>query len=481
MRQTGFRRVLGHTTLRAAGIAWDGMLRAHTVEQVRAAERVAMAGLPEGALMQRAATGLAHAVADLLGTTYGRRVLLLVGGGDNGGDALHAGALLARRGVQVEAWLLSERAHEGGLAALRAAGGRVVTGVRRRPDVVVDGIVGIGGRPGLREDARAALAQVDGVPVVAVDVPSGVDVDTGELDGAHVRADLTVTFGTPKVAHLVEPAASATGALHLVDLGLELPDPAVEALQPADVAALVPRPDADAQKYSRGVVGVRAGSEEYPGAALLSTAGAACGLAGMVRYVGPPAVADRVREAHPEVVGPGRVQAWVVGSGGGDGAGEELAAALADGVPTVVDADALAHLDGPLDGTAVLTPHAGELARMLDVERGEVEARGLHHARLAAERFGATVLLKGRRTLVVDPGGRVRVNTTGTPWLATAGAGDVLGGLVGALLAAGLDPLDAASAGAWLHGAAAALASAGGPITAGAVAATLPAAVRALG
>jgi ADP-dependent NAD(P)H-hydrate dehydratase / NAD(P)H-hydrate epimerase len=453
---------------------------AHTVWQVRAAEAVLLDRLPEGALMQRAAYGLAHAVLDLLGSAYGRRVLLLVGSGDNGGDALYAGAVLARRGVAVDAWLLSDRVHDGGLAALRAAGGRVVTEARARPDVVVDGIVGIGGRPGLRPDAEAALEQVRGVPLVAVDVPSGVDVDTGETPASHVVADVTVTFGTHKVAHLVDPAAYACGSVHLVDLGLDLPAADVEALQPVDVARLLPRPPADAQKYVRGVVGVRAGSTQYPGAALLSVAGASSGLCGMVRYVGEPAVADRVRSAHPEVVGEGRVQAWVVGSGGGSSAGAELAAALADGVPTVVDADALAHVTGPLPETTVLTPHAGELARMLGVERSEVEATPLAHARRAAAAYRCVVLLKGRHTLVATPDGRVRVTETGTPWLATAGAGDVLGGLIGALLAAGLSSYDAASVGSWLHGAAAALAAGGGPLVAGDVAHTIPEAVRGL-
>src|SRR4051794_8761091 len=147
------------------------MRSAHTVAQVRAAEAELMARLPEGALMQRAAAGLAYAVIDLLGSAYGRRALLLVGSGDNGGDALYAGALLARRGVQVEAWLLSEHAHQAGTAALRRAGGRVITGDPTRPDVVVDGIVGIGGRAGLRPEAEAALSAVAGVPVVAVDTP----------------------------------------------------------------------------------------------------------------------------------------------------------------------------------------------------------------------------------------------------------------------------------------------------------------------
>ncbi len=226
------------------------------------------------------------------------------------------------------------------------------------------------------------------------------------------------------------------------------------------------------------MVGIRAGSAEYPGAALLSVAGAACGLAGMVRYVGDDAVADTVRTHHPEVVGAGRVQAWVVGSGGGEGAGDQLQQAIEDGVPVVVDADALQHLQP--GGAAVLTPHAGELAAMLGADRQDIETRPLHFAREAARKYDATVLLKGRRTLIARPDGRTRVNTTGTAWLATAGAGDVLGGVIGALLAAGLTAYDAASVGAWLHGAAAALASDGGPLVAGEVAAALPAVVRGL-
>src|SRR4051794_25890980 len=458
------------------------MLHAHTVEQVRAAERELMARLPEGMLMQRAAAGLAAAIVDLLGSAYGRRVLLLVGSGDNGGDALYAGAMLARRGVLVEAWLLSEKAHDQGRRALERAGGRLVTEPSGRPEVVVDGIVGIGGRAGLKENASNALKLLHGVPVVAVDTPSGVDVDTGEIDadeGAdHVEAVLTVTFGTHKVCHLVDPAAQACGAGHLVDIGLELPEPEVEALQPEDVAALLPSPASNSQKYARGVVGVRAGSTQYPGAALLSVAGAACGLAGMVRYVGEEPVAHTVREQHPEVVGEGRVQAWVVGSGGGERAGDELRQALEDGVPIVVDADALQHVER--GQAAVLTPHAGELAAMLGEDRNDVEARPLHFVRTAAKKYDATVLLKGRRTLVSRPDGRTRVNTTGTSWLATAGAGDVLGGVIGALLAAGLTAYDAASLGAWLHGAAATLASDGGPLVASEVARSMPAVIRGL-
>lgn len=469
------------------------MRSAHTVEQVRVAEATLLAELPTGALMARAARGLATAVIDLMGRAYGRRVVLLVGPGDNGGDALFAGAMLARRGCAVEAVLLADRVHEAGRAALLRAGGRVLadgevprdaSGVwrsgLRRPDVVVDGIVGIGGRPGLRQNAVAVLAAYDGVPVVSVDVPSGIAVDTGELDGAHVTADVTVTFGTHKIGHLVEPAASACGTVTLVDLGLELPAAAVEALQLADVASLIEAPSVTSHKYTRGVVGLRTGGA-FAGAGLLSVAGASCGLAGMVRFVGSEAAGERVLTAHPEVLlGEGRVQAWVVGSGSGPDAIDERTAALTDGVPVVIDADALVDLPEDLPAHAVLTPHAGELARMLDVERADVEARQLHWVHEAAHRTGAIVLLKGHHTLIAAPDGRVRVTTAGTPWLATAGAGDVLGGVIGALLATGLDPFDAASVGSWLHGAAATLASRGGPIVAGDVTAAVPDVVRRL-
>jgi ADP-dependent NAD(P)H-hydrate dehydratase / NAD(P)H-hydrate epimerase len=442
-----------------------------------------MARLPQGTLMQRAARGLAVAVADFLGFSYGARVVLLVGSGDNGGDTLYAGALLARRGARVSAVLLSENPHPAGLAALQTAGGRVAAAdTIAGADVVVDGIVGIGGRPGLKPAAAHTidLAAQHGVPVVAVDVPSGVDVDTGAAPARHVRAALTVTFGTHKVCHLIDPAASACGPVHLVDIGLELPSPAVEALQPVDVAALYPVPRRESDKYSRGVTGLLVGSTQYPGAAVLATAGALGGPLGMVRYAGPDPVADAVRAAHPEVVaGSGRVQSWVIGSGLGDHVDAHLIGEIYSGdEPVLIDADGLRYLPLRFTLPVLLTPHAGELSRLLDVPRDEIEANRLRHARAAAERYHATVLLKGSTTIVAAPDGRVRVNTNATPWLATAGAGDVLAGLCGALLAGGLDPLDAGSVGAYLHAAAARLASGGGPVTAGAVAAMLPEATK---
>jgi len=460
------------------------MRRAHTVEQVRAAEGELMARLPEGTLMQRAATGLAVAISNFLGGTYGARVVLLIGSGDNGGDALYAGAHLARRGAKVSAVLLSSKAHEAGLEALRAGGGRVGS-VDDIPgaDVVVDGIVGIGGRPGLRPDALAAvqLAGQYDVPIVAVDTPSGVDVDTGETPEPHVRAALTVTFGTHKICHFIDPAATACGPVHLVEIGLDLPPAPVEALQAADVRALYPVPQGESDKYSRGVLGLMVGSAQYPGAAVIATSGALGGPVGMVRYVGPDAVAAEVRAVHPEIVaGEGRVQAWTIGSGMGDQLDVPRIRELLDAEePVILDADGLRALDESGDHLTVLaTPHAGELARLLGVDRATVEARRLEHARLAAERYDATILLKGATTVIAAPDGHVRVNSNATPWLATAGAGDVLAGLCGALLASGLSTLDAASVGAYLHASAANLASSSGPVTALSVAAALPEATR---
>ncbi|MGP9019156.1 NAD(P)H-hydrate dehydratase [Streptomyces sp. BR1] len=469
---------------------------AYRVETVRAAERELMARLPEGALMQRAAAGLAAACAGILGRVYGARVVVLAGSGDNGGDALYAGARLARRGAGVSAVLLApDRAHPGGLTALLRAGGRVADDpydVLAAADLVLDGITGIGGHGGLRPDAVpvARAARGSNALVVAVDLPSGVDADTGEVAGEALHADATVTFGTYKPGLLIDPAHAYTGAVRLVDIGLDdfLPSvPDCEALQHADVAQLLPVPAGESDKYRRGVVGIVAGSARYPGAAVLAVAGALSGGAGAVRYVGH--AADGVVARFPETLvsdGPpakaGRVQAWVVGPGLGDAPG--VADVLASDVPVLVDADGLRGLDADAvrarTAPTLLTPHAGEAAALLGVSRGEVEASRLRSVRELASRYGATVLLKGSSTLVADPGDRlpVRVNSTGTPWLATAGSGDVLSGLAGSLLAAGLSARDAGSVGAYLHGLAARRAASAAPLTASAVAASLPSAWR---
>jgi hydroxyethylthiazole kinase-like uncharacterized protein yjeF len=458
-----------------------------------------MATLPDGALMQRAAAGLAAACADTLRHVYGSRVVLLVGSGDNGGDALYAGARLARRGAGVTAILLApDRTHAEGLKALLRAGGSTTTPTHpeatatllHRAHLVVDGIVGIGGRGGLRPDAAplAELAAASPAPVIAVDLPSGIEPDTGEIRGTAVRADLTVTFGTHKPGLLVDPAREYAGSVRLVDIGLALPaEPELEALQHADVAALLPRPAAESDKYRRGVVGIAAGSARYPGAAVLAVSGALRGGAGAVRYVGP--AGDAVIARFPETLvsggGPkraGRVQSWVAGPGLADDAGA-VAEVLATDVPVLLDADGLrlADRDAVRARTAptLMTPHAGEAAALLGTSREEVEAARLAAVRELARRYRATVLLKGSTTLVSGPGdGTVRVNPTGTPWLATAGSGDVLSGLAGSLLAAGLSALDAGSVAAYVHGLAGRYAADGAPAGAHDVAEAIPAAWR---
>ncbi|WP_030045265.1 NAD(P)H-hydrate dehydratase, partial [Streptomyces resistomycificus] len=371
--------------------------------------------------------------------------------------------------------------------AAPAAGAELVA----RADLVVDGIVGIGGKGGLRPDAvpLAEAARRSRAAVVAVDLPSGVDADTGEVHGVAVRADLTVTFGTHKPGLLVDPGREYAGSVRLVDIGLALPgEPALEALQHADVARLLPVPGAESDKYRRGVVGIAAGSARYPGAAVLAVSGALRGGAGAVRYVGP--AADAVIARFPETLvsdgGPrkaGRVQAWVVGPGAGDDA-STVAEVLAAEVPVLIDADGLRLADAEAvrgrSAPTLMTPHAGEAAALLGVAREEVERARLAAVRELAGRYGAAVLLKGSTTLVAGAGGggEVRVNATGTSWLATAGSGDVLSGLAGSLLAAGLSAVDAGSAGAYLHGLAGRYAAGGAPVGAHDVAAAVPEAWR---
>jgi hydroxyethylthiazole kinase-like uncharacterized protein yjeF len=485
------------------------MRAAYDADTIRAAEAPLLDALPAGTLMQRAATALASRCAQLLSPTYGARVALLVGSGNNGGDALFAGALLARRGARVDALLVGDSAHVDGKRAYDAAGGRcTVAGGDRdarllaAADLVVDGMLGIGASGPLRPPyARLArLAAESGAAVVAVDVPSGVDASTGEVAGDAVRADVTVTFGAWKVGLLVAPGAGHAGVVDVVDIGLSLPAPSVTALDAADVAGLVPEVDAETDKYRRGVLGVVAGSDRYTGAAVLAAGGALATGVGMLRFVGAAHPAELVRRRWPEAVvtvanpgetaaldRAGRVQAWVVGSGlGTDGAAEMVRAVLATEVPVLLDADALTVVAEHPDwlrgrrAPTLLTPHAGEFARLTGADRDDVEAHRLERARRAACDLGVTVLLKGSSTLVADPDGAVRVNTAQTPYLGTAGSGDVLTGVCGALLASGLPPLDAGSAGAFLHGLAGLVAVGSPPaaITAMDVVRRLPQALR---
>ena len=402
------------------------MLPVYLAETIRSAEEPLLEALP-GVLMQRASAGLAAAIlAELrdrrMRGAYGARVLLAVGSGNNGGDALYAGQRLLGRGVRVRAWRTGSSVHGDGWAAFLAAGGHEVDAVGAlaelgTADLVVDGVLGIGGRAGLREPvALFARACADAaVPVVAVDLPSGLaadlpnaEISTSSTGGAaHFTADLTVAFGGLKPCHVLQPAAGRCGRVRLVDIGLDLPEPDLIQWQLADLAAAWPFPDATSDKYSRGVVGIETGSNHYPGAAVLGTLGAVHAGAGMVRFLGAEGARDLLRAVAPNVVAAdGRVQARVLGSGWGDrpDGAETVAAALDEGLPLVLDADALRFLPaGRLGERVLLTPHAGELAGLLGVDRSTVAADPITAVRQAAGRFDATVIAQGRQPVCLYP------------------------------------------------------------------------------
>ena len=444
----------------------------YSADAIREAEAPLLASLPDGALMARAAYGLATAIIGELiartGGVAGRRVCAVVGSGDNGGDALWAATFLRRRGVAADAILLKpDRTHQKGLAAFRQAGGRIVDSVAATTDLVIDGVVGISGSGPLRPDAADVFEAVDAkaIPVVAVDIPSGIDGATGAITGPAVHAALTVTFGGLKPAH----ALADCGRVKLIDIGLDLPTTDVVGFDAADVAARWPVPGPHDDKYTQGVTGVMAGSSTYPGAAVLCTGAAVAATSGMVRYTG--SARSDVLAHWPEVIASptpaaaGRVQSWVVGPGlGTDETGAAaLWFALETNLPVLIDADGLTILAAHPDMLAsrraptVLTPHAGEFARLAGAPPGDDRVGA---TRKLADALGATVLLKGNVTVVADPGGPVYLNPAGQSWAATAGSGDLLSGMIGALLAAGLPPSEAAAAAAFVHARAAELSAA---------------------
>jgi ADP-dependent NAD(P)H-hydrate dehydratase / NAD(P)H-hydrate epimerase len=444
----------------------------YCADEMRAAEAPLLASLPDGALMRRAAYGLATAIARELkartGGVSGRRVCAVVGSGDNGGDALWAATFLRRRGAGAFALLLSpERTHRKALAAFTGSGGRIVDGIPEGTDLVIDGVVGISGSGPLRPAAAEVFAAVDAaaIPVVGVDIPSGVDVQTGATSGPHVHAALTVTFGGLKPVH----ALGDCGRVELVDIGLDLRPSDLLGFDASDVEERWPVPGPHDDKYTQGVTGILAGSATYPGAAVLCTGAAVAATSGMVRYAGTAAA--QVLSHWPEVIASpsaetaGRVEAWAVGPGlGTDEAGASaLWFALNTDLPVIVDADALTilaeHRDLVTSRTAptVLTPHAGEFARLAGSPPG---GDRIGATRELADRLGATVLLKGYVTVIAEPGGPVYLNPAGQSWAATAGSGDVLSGIIGALLAAGLPAGEAAAAAAFVHARAANLSAA---------------------
>ena len=417
----------------------------------------------------------------------GSRVLLLVGGGHNGADTLLAGADLARRGCVVRVALATDLPHAMAWDEALAAGVRPepdppVPGpggpcpgappvlVGDLPDLVVDGLTGIGATGPLRPRAAdlvrplvaAGRPGVRPFAVLAVDVPSGTGVDDGTVAGPVLAADRTVTFTCLKGCLALPPARHLAGEVGVVDLGLPVPDhvPLVRRPDATALARHLPVPGPADHKYTRGVLTVWAGSDTYPGAAVLTCSAAARTGAGMVRLVAPRRVEDLVLAARPEVVPTdGRSQALVLGPGtdpaDGDRASQvrtALALALDEAAAAVVDAGALGllpsvlaegHGGGRASACQVLTPHAGEAAGLLtaltgrSVARDAVEAAPGAHARDLARATGATVLLKGATTVIATPDGALTCVDSGPSWMATAGSGDVLAGILGALLAGG--------------------------------------------
>ncbi|KAE8130061.1 MULTISPECIES: bifunctional ADP-dependent NAD(P)H-hydrate dehydratase/NAD(P)H-hydrate epimerase [Bifidobacterium] len=564
---------------------------AYAVPTIRAMERplleqdVPLMRMAAGAAATMALQLLADADLDIAQA----QVVLLAGAGDNGGDGLYAAAELARDGAAVTAIAVGRSLHEEAFAAFVQAGGKVLVldpqsdipgcasgfsageaGERlhtaimlaSQADLLLDAMTGIGIKGALRgiPSTLAKSLGLDGEPpaspaihdpqtaydrdtplVLAIDTPSGIGVDDGSLPGPYIPADATAMFGALKPCAMLPPAAYACGTVTLVDFDFDIDEqqPAIEAIDDELARQAIRLPHLNDAKYSRGVVGLITGSTRFPGAAVLGTAAAARTNAGMIRYLGPQRAQDMVLNAVPEaVIGKGRVQSWVVGSGvpsadadetGIDAQRSTIAALLAHystgdalndddaepGSPASgdagdignvidaaddIDAAAAAPQDGPsaieaydmpaicVDAGAldllpahvppqvVITPHAGELADLLadfgeDIDRAQVQAEPWHWAQRAHEVTGATVLLKGAVTIVVgddgDGGTHTLVSGSAPAWLATAGAGDVLAGIMGALLAQqdGLLQQDAAlsvevaASAAYLHGMAAGIAA----------------------
>lgn len=426
-----------------------------TVSEMRAVD--ARTSLPIDVLVSRAGHGVAHVALDLLGGAYGRRVVVVAGPGNNGADGRVAAALLRRRGARVIV------VDAGAAETLPAA------------DLVIDAAYGTGFRGEYRAPGLSP-----GTPVLAVDIPSGVDGDTGEARGTPWTAVRTVTFVALKPGLLQGAGAELVGDVSILDIGLPAERSGAHAVdgnaaevnvvEDGDVAAMLPAGQREDNKWSAAVL-VVAGSPGMTGAAELCARAAFRAGAGMVRLgipgdglAAPVSEAVGVRLprsgwADTALAAARRCSAVVVGPGLGrdPDTAEQVRRLVANStVPVVVDADglfALGTLDGPVPGDAptVLTPHDGEYQRLMGSPPGGDRITAARRLALAS---GAVALVKGPTTAVADPTGRTLLGTTGTPVLATAGTGDVLSGVIGALLARGTRPLEAAGFGAHLHGAA---------------------------
>lgn len=457
-----------------------------TPTEMALADRLAVeAGVPSLTLMENAGQAVAYEVGQNFAL---QPVLVLCGPGNNGGDGFVVARLLEERGWPVRVALLGRKEDLRGDAALvaRLWTGPIEAAVPELCDgfgIIVDALFGAGlSRDIEGEPARLVAAiNASGAEVVAVDVPSGVDGATGAVCGVAVKAKLTVTFFRCKPGHLLQPGAALCGKVLLADIGI--PDSVLDDI-PTDLFEndphlwTLPRRRSDAHKFGSGHCLVVSGDALHSGAARLSAYGAARAGAGLVTLAGTQS-ALLVHAAHVSAImlaeandagqlrdalADRRKNAVVIGPGAGVGAAtcEMVLAVLESGAAAVLDADAITSFaEAPetlfeaiaarRQGTVVLTPHHGEFSRLFGGLEGCKPAR----ARAAAERAGAVVLYKGADTVIARPGGRAVINTTGTPLLATAGSGDVLSGIIGGLLAQGMDGFGAACAGAYIHGRAA--------------------------
>ena len=459
-------------------------------------------GIPVSRLMDAAGRRVAQAAGEVLGVQGGRRVLVLAGKGNNGGDGLVAARYLRDRGFDVRALLA---ASQGDLAAepasaLAAAANAGVTihsvpaspsGELAHEDLIIDALFGTGFHGPVRGVAAALIdsANQSTRPILAVDVPSGLDADTGRWEGSCIRAVATVAMGLPKIGLLVYPGAEMAGTIHVADIGYPAPlrdDPSIptHVVNAEMIRALLPARRPDTHKGTYGRVLIIAGSVGFTGAAALATLGALRAGSGLVVVGVPqsvyPIVASKVTEGMPTplpdasgalssdavnkieelaagadaiAVGPGLSQA--------NGVLKVVEALLAGSRPLVIDADGLNVLAGRsralerAHAIAVLTPHPGELARLTGVSASEVQRDRLQAARSAAARFKSILTLKGARTIVATPEGEVFIVPTGNPGMATGGMGDVLAGAVASFIGQGLGPTQAAYAAAYIHGLAA--------------------------
>ncbi len=489
----------------------EEMFELLTNSEMTEADRLTIAGgVPGIALMENAGRAVAEAAAAL----PGRRVVIIAGPGNNGGDGFVAARHLAERGYAVRVALLGPKAKLKGDAALAAE--RWEGPVEEAApdgladcDIVIDALFGAGLDRDVEGLPRAMIERMNacGVPVIAVDLPSGINGTSGAVCGVAVSAAQTVTFFRRKTGHMLLPGRLHSGAIQVADIGI--PDavlatirPRAFANRPAGWGPLFPRPRAEGHKYGRGHAVVVSGGVSMTGAARLAARGALRAGAGLVTLASPRdalsvnAAASLAVMVHPvdgaeklaRFLADKRRNAVLLGPGGGMGPAmrEQVGAALASGAAVVLDADALTSFEDDLAGLAgliasrdgrevVLTPHEGEFSRLFKAIHEDSSLKEKHEkTRLAAHLSGAITLLKGPDTVVAAPDGRVTIADNAPPFLATAGAGDVLAGMITGLLAQGMPAFEAGSAAVWLHGEAA---SAFGP---GLIAEDLPEALPAV-